>query len=217
MANKFTPDINSLIQTLRRQGIFDENILNAFKKVPRENFISDSLADKAYENEPLSIPYGQTISQPFTVAYMVSLLDIKLNDKILEIGTGSGYEAAILSELGAKVYSVERIPELGKYASDNLQRLNYDVKIYIGDGSLGWDEYAPYRGIIVSAASPDIPKSLVRQLDNGGKIVIPIGKRYSQKMYRGIKNIINGKEEMKYSSYDNFTFVPLIGKEGFDE
>ncbi len=210
-------NLHILLNLLRKEGIRDTKVLDAISRVSRENFIPESEIKYAYENRPLPIYFGQTISQPFTVAFMLSLLDLKPDEKILEIGTGSGYEAALLAELGAKVYTVERIPELAEYARKNINKLNYKVDILVGDGSLGWNENAPYDGIIVSAAAPFVPKSLISQLKSGGRIVIPVGDRFSQQILHGRKMIKSGKPDMGYYVYHNFVFVPLIGKEGFDD
>ena len=212
---KLSDNLNYLLELLRKEGIDNEKILTAISKVPRENFVSETQQEYAYENRPLPIPCGQTISQPYTVAFMLLLLEVKPAEKILEVGTGSGYEAALLAELGANVYTIERIPELANYAQRNIKKLGYKVDISVGDGTLGLEDKAPFDGIIVSAAAPSVPESLTVQLKPEGKIVIPVGDRFSQKILCGKKISVGRKFLMEYSSYENFVFVPLIGKDGF--
>jgi len=203
-----------LIENLRERGITDESVLSAMASLPREKFVHPAFVQRAYEDSALPLSHQQTISQPYTVAYMTSLLRIKPNDKILEIGTGSGYQAAVLAKLGAKVYSIEREFELHRQATKALQELNLNVQTRYGDGTIGWSEYAPYQGIIVTAGAPDIPKTLLMQLSIGGKIVIPSGDRSSQTLY-----LITRQNESDFDSVqlEEFKFVPLIGREGWQE
>lgn len=202
-----------LISTLKSKGIVDENLLNAFYNVPRERFISEALRKYAYADNALPIDCEQTISQPFTVAYMTKALSIKPGDKILEIGTGSGYQSAILCELGANVYTVERIEKLYESAKELLESFNYHVHMKLDDGTHGWPEHAPYNQIIVTAGAPEVPHSLIDQLEIDGRLVIPVGSRKSQKLYV----VIRTTEGIDYKIFDNFKFVPLIGDEGWQE
>ena len=202
-----------LLSTLKQKGIEDEELLKAFNNVPRERFISEALRKFAYTDNALPIDCEQTISQPFTVAYMTKALEIKPGDKVLEIGTGSGYQCAILCELGADVYTVERIEKLHESAKALLEELNYNIHMKLDDGTHGWPENAPYNKIIVTAGAPDVPHSLVDQLEIDGSLVIPVGSRKSQKLY-----VISRTEEgVEYKVFENFKFVPLIGDEGWKE
>ena len=155
----------------------DEQIARAFRKVPRHLFVPQEQRANAYEDRPLSIGYGQTISQPYIVAVMTEALDIKPGQKVLEIGSGSGYQAAILAEMGAKVYSIEIVPELAAFAQTNLKSAGYSqVSVKTGDGYKGWKEHAPYDAVIVTCAPEKVPEPLVEQLKSGGKMVIPVGE-----------------------------------------
>lgn len=166
-------------QGIQRQGITDERVLEAMRQVPRHRFVPAPLQARAYQNNPLPIGHGQTISQPYIVAYMNEMLDLDPGDKVLEIGTGSGYHAATLSELTPNVFSVEIIRELGEQAADYYEELGYEtIQSKIADGYYGWEEHAPFDGIIVTAASGHIPPPLINQLNPGGIIVIPIGSPY---------------------------------------
>lgn len=195
------------------RGIKKEKVINAFLKVPREKFVPKEMKKFAYDDSPLPIGEGQTISQPYIVALMTEILDVEGEEKVLEIGTGSGYQSAILAEIGCEVYSVEKIPSLAVRARKIFQQLGYRVKIKIGDGTLGWDEYAPFDRIIVTAAGPDIPPSLISQLEEEGKLVMPVGDRFSQDLIRLTKT----KEGLLKESFGGCQFVPLIGKEGWKE
>jgi len=196
------------------RGIKDKKVISAFLKVPREEFVPEDLKKYAYIDSPLSIGEGQTISQPYIVALMTEALKLKGYEKVLEIGTGSGYQAAILAEIGCEVYSVERIESLAKRAESLLKKLGYNVKIKIGDGTLGWEEYSPYDRIIVTAAGPKIPETLLAQLsENEGRLIMPIGDRFFQDLILVIKR---GKEIEKIN-LGGCQFVPLIGKEGWEE
>lgn len=207
---------DELIQTLIKSGIRDSNVLEAFQKVKREKFVSPELKRLAYDNNALPISNNQTISQPFTVAFMTQLLGVKNGSKILEIGTGSGYQAAILCEMNAVVYSIERIEDLYVNSKRILSENHYKVHLKCSDGTLGWREHAPYDGIIVTAGSPDLPDSLVKQLKIGGKLVIPIGNKDSQEIWQVIRvKDDDGKEYIDIFKHKNFKFVPLIGKEGW--
>ena len=200
-----------LVEGLWDKGIKDESVLKAIYDIPREKFISDALRKFAYDDNALPIECAQTISQPFTVAYMTQVLAIKPGDKILEIGTGSGYQAAVLCKLGAEVYSVERIEKLYENASGLLRQLGYNVHLKLDDGTLGWEENAPYDKIIVTAGAPDIPHHLVEQLNIGGKLVIPVGDQQTQRLLE----ITRTEKGVEKKFYEHFKFVPLIGAEGW--
>ena len=204
------------IQMVEKQliprGIKDNRVLKAFGKVPRHKFVSQDLINNAYEDHPLPIGDSQTISQPYMVALMTECLGLKGDECVLEIGTGSGYQAAILAELARYVYSIERIPELAERANQTLLNLGYiNVKVKAGDGTLGWNEFAPYDGIIVTAGSPGIPESLINQLKKGGRVVIPAGGSFSQTL-KIVKKI---KGKVQTQDVCGCVFVPLLGKQGW--
>ncbi len=214
MKDQFEKLRNLMIETqLIPRGIKDEKVLNAMRKIPRHLFVPSDRIDEAYEDRPLPIGYGQTISQPYMVAVMTELLKPNKNKKILEIGTGCGYQTAILAEICKEVYTIERVPELTEMAKRNLEKLGYkNVFFKTGDGSLGWEENAPYDGIIVTAGAPKVPESLKKQLSkDGGVLVIPVGSKFTQSLLR-----ITRKENF-YDTEELFfcAFVPLIGKEGW--
>lgn len=203
-----------LVNKLEERGIKDRKVLEAFSRVKRELFVPIPFHNKAYDDSALPIARSQTISQPYTVALMTSLLEIKPGDKILEIGTGSGYQAAILEEMGAEVFTVERIEEL-KLRADSLLQTHYpNIKTFIGDGTVGLMKYAPYDGIIITAAAPIINENLKLQLKIGGSLVVPLGNKLSQKMI-----VIKRLSDYEYTQkeYGSFKFVPLIGKFGFND
>lgn len=200
-----------LAETLWNKGIRDERVLKAIYEIPREKFISSALRRFAYDDNALPIECAQTISQPFTVAFMTQVLEVKPGDRILEIGTGSGYQAAVLCRLGAEVYSVERIEKLHENAKSLLAELGYNVFLKLDDGTLGWEEFAPFDKIIVTAGAPDIPNHLVEQLSANGKLIVPIGDQQSQRLLV----ITNLKEGLAKKYYDYFKFVPLIGEDGW--
>ncbi len=198
---------NKLVQTVAAKGITDERVLAAIKKIPRHLFMDSSFEDHAYQDKAFPIAADQTISQPFTVAFQTQLLEIKKGDKILEIGTGSGYQAAVLLELGAKVYSIERQNELFKKTKLFLQKLGYrPKKLVFGDGYKGLPEEAPFDGIIVTAGAPFVPKALLAQLKIGGKLVIPVGK-HQQIMTRYVRT---GEKKFEKKEYGEFRFVPML-------
>ena len=169
----------TMVETLRRRGIECEKVLEAMEKVRRHRFIPEAYRGvTAYEDRPLPIGHDQTISQPYVVAYMTEILQLRAGEKTLEIGTGSGYQAAVLAEMGAKVYTIEIIPELGRHAEAALAAEGYeDVKVRIGDGYQGWPEHAPFDAVIVTAAPDAVPDALVEQLRDGGRMVVPVGTR----------------------------------------
>jgi len=202
-----------MVQTqLAGRGISDKRVLDAFLKVPRHEFVPDEFREDAYNDYPLSIGANQTISQPYMVALMTECLALKGNEKVLEIGTGSGYQAAILAELAKDVYSVERIEPLAAGAKKVLDSLGYkNCNIKIGDGTLGWSDFAPYDGIIVTAGAPAIPEALVKQLKDTGRLVAPIGGGFGQ-----ILTIVEKKgASIKTTDVCGCVFVPLIGEEGW--
>lgn len=198
---------------LRRRGIRDEAVLNAMEEVPRHLFVPERLRSAAYEDCPLHIGHGQTISQPYMVARMTELLQVRPGSKILEIGTGSGYQAAVLAHMGAQVWTIERVPELAEKAARTLAELGFlAVHVIEGDGTLGWPEEAPYDGIIVTAAAPYVPDPLVNQLKVGGRLVIPVGGRDLQEL-RLVERTPDGVREQ---SVLDCRFVPLIGEYGYE-
>lgn len=211
---KFKRQRQELVDSLYEKGIRDKLVLSAINSVPRHNFIDSALHRRAYEDTALPIELGQTISQPFTVAVQTEMLEIKPGNKVLEIGTGSGYQAAVLCEMGAEVYSVERHRGLYERARSLLGELGYRATLKCDDGTLGWSAYAPYDGIIVTAGAPLIPDNLKRQLSIGGRLVIPVGDSEKQLMYRIVRI---SEDEFEEERFEHFRFVPLIGKKGWGE
>jgi len=196
-----------LVEEIRAKGITDTAVLEAIGKIPRHLFMDSSFEKFAYQDVPFPIGSGQTISQPYTVAYQTELLQVKPEDKILEVGTGSGYQTTVLIELGAKVYTIERQNELFKIAKRFLPKLGYRPKyMSFGDGYKGLPEYAPFDGILVTAGAPFVPKALLSQLKIGGKLVIPVGEKVQ------IMTVFTRKGEKEFSKkeYDEFRFVPLL-------
>lgn len=203
----------ALINSLRNKGIKDERLLDAIYNVPREKFIPEAFRKYAYDDNALPIECRQTISQPFTVAYMTLTLNIQPGDKVLEIGTGSGYQTAILCELNADVFTIERIEHLYETAKELLESLGYIFQIKLGDGTMGWEEYAPFNKIIVTAGAPSIPHPLIEQLAVNGRMTIPVGSLEFQQMYE----ISKTKKDIDYKIHESFKFVPLIGEEGWNK
>ena len=196
------------------RGVKDERILQAIRDVPRHLFVPPAVASQAYGDTPLPIGQQQTISQPYIVARMIELLDLKGNEKVLEIGTGTGYEAIVLSKVCAKVFTMERIPELAKRASEPIRELkitNVSVKVF--DGTYGWSDQAPFDRIIVAAAAPEVPDPLVQQLARGGKMVIPLGPYNLQRLAR-VTRVGTG---INIEDCGGVAFVPLIGRFGVRE
>lgn len=202
---------NKLVKKLREKGISDEAVLTAIGNVPRHAFFDEALLNHAYEDKAFPIGEGQTISQPFTVAFQTEKLKVKPGNKVLEIGTGSGYQAAILIEMGAKVYTIEYNRKLFERTRNFLPVLGYQPFFFHGDGSKGIPSKAPYDRIIVTAGAPVVPLALTEQLAEGGILIIPVGDRERQKMFRITR--ING--ELKQEEFDFFAFVPLLGEQGW--
>ncbi|MCL4458728.1 MAG: protein-L-isoaspartate(D-aspartate) O-methyltransferase [Chloroflexi bacterium] len=204
----------SLIQHLQREGISDEAVLAAMGKVPRELFVPPSTQYLAYADMPLPIGQGQTISQPYIIALMTQALALTGKEKVLEIGCGSGYHAAILAELAAWVVSLERLESLASQAKRLLDRLGYrNIEIHVADGTLGWEREAPYEAIIVTAAAPAVPPPLLDQLADGGTLVIPVGSLYSQSLYA----ISKRDRKIQRRDLGSCRFVPLVGQFGWSE
>jgi protein-L-isoaspartate(D-aspartate) O-methyltransferase len=202
---------NKLVKKLLEKGICDQRVLAAIGKVPRHAFFDDALLGHAYEDKAFPIGEGQTISQPYTVAFQSEKLKIQPGDKLLEIGTGSGYQAAILLEMGVKVYTIEYNRKLYERTRDFLPTLGYKPYFFYGDGSKGVPAKAPYDKIIVTAGAPVVPTALTDQLAEGGILLIPVGDRATQKMLR----ITKTKTGLKKEEFDNFAFVPLLGDQGW--
>ena len=196
-----------LVAELRHKGISDEEVLRAIDAVPRHLFMDPAFLIHAYVDKAFPITSGQTISQPYTVAVQSTLLRVKKRDKILEIGTGSGYQAAILAEMGAKVYTIERFRELYIKAQQILTSLGYSIDFFYGDGYEGKPQYGPFDGIIITAAAREIPQALLQQLKTGGRLIIPLGNFDSQVMTVVEKTDI---DTFEYSEHGNFVFVPML-------
>ncbi|HLI68831.1 MAG TPA: protein-L-isoaspartate(D-aspartate) O-methyltransferase [Ktedonobacteraceae bacterium] len=203
-----------LLASLRGAGIHDERVLDAFVAIPREAFVDASLRPMAYEDRALGIGFGQTISQPLMVAVMTQALQLRGSERVLEIGTGSGYQTAILAHLAAYVYSVERYQQLALQAACRLQKLHLsNVSIYVGDGTLGWPDQAPYDRILVTAASPVVPSRLVLQLVRYGILVVPVGTREHQDLLFIRRTL----DQPEIRNLGGCLFVPLVGAEGWEE
>jgi protein-L-isoaspartate(D-aspartate) O-methyltransferase len=199
-------------EQLAGRGITDERVLEAMGRVPRELFVPDRDRRKAYRDMPLRIGYGQTISQPYMVAIICQAAEVREGDRVLDIGTGSGYQAAVLAELGATVYTVERIPELAERARERLAEAGYErVEVQVGDGSLGLPEHGPYDAIVVAAAAPAMPESLYEELRERGRLVVPVGGQEGQRL----EVIVRSPEGPAVVRSVPCRFVPLVGAEGF--
>ena len=197
-----------LISELKDKGIKDLRILNAFSEIPRHYFIESTFADWAYKDVPFNIGEDQTISQPYTVAYMTELLEVKAKDKILEVGTGSGFQACILAYLGAKVYTIERIEKLFEKTKNLLPELGFgQIRTFLGDGYEGLPKFAPFDKIMVTAGAEKIPEKLIQQLAVGGSLVIPLGKDGQQVMTRIIRK---SNDDYKTEEFGDFVFVPML-------
>uniref|UniRef100_UPI0040471CFF protein-L-isoaspartate(D-aspartate) O-methyltransferase n=1 Tax=Algoriphagus sp. TaxID=1872435 RepID=UPI0040471CFF len=203
----------ALVAELRKKGIQNESVLEAINTLPRHFFFDTALISHAYEDKAFPIGEGQTISQPYTVAFQSSLLEVIPGDKILEIGTGSGYQASILHLLGAEVISIEYQKKLFEHTSRFLQRLGIQLQLFYGDGTGGVPAHAPYDKIIVTAGAPVVPEALIQQLKIGGILVIPIGDRSKQAIVKITKK---SATEIQREEFDGFAFVPLLGKEGWN-
>lgn len=197
---------------IKARGINSPEVLKAMEKVPRHLFVPEDSQIYAYEDHPIGIGYGQTISQPYMVAIMTELLDLKSTDKVLEIGTGSGYQTAILAEIAEKVFTIERIEELANSAKERLDRLGYkNITVICGDGTLGYEKEAPYDAIIVTAGSPEVPETLKQQLKDGGRLVIPVGSTSLQVLLK----ITKRGDDFLTEKHTSCIFVPLIGEKGW--
>lgn len=195
-------------EQLIKRGLSDERVLKAMGAIPRHYFVDQAFWPRAYSDHPLPIGHDQTISQPYIVALMSQELRLSEGDRILEIGTGSGYQAAVLAVMGCEVYTVERFPSLADNAKKVLRKLDIrNVHFRVGDGSIGWQEKGPFHGIIVTAGAPDIPDELLDQLAVGGSIVIPVGSRQSQRLVK----IVRGRKMIERLDICGCTFVPLVG------
>jgi protein-L-isoaspartate(D-aspartate) O-methyltransferase len=213
--DRFAAERRRMVQTqIAARGVIDERVLKAMRSIPRHAFVPQEYQDESYQDHPLPIGHGQTISQPYMVGLMTALLELRGDEKILEIGTGSGYQAAVLGALAAEVYSMERIPELSLRAGEILTGLGFDnVTLHVGDGSLGWPGAAPYDGMLVTAGAPALPSALAAQLKEGGHLVIPVGERLRQILQVWTK--FEGK--LVKEEILPVVFVPLKGAQGWQD
>ncbi|MGF1638323.1 MAG: protein-L-isoaspartate(D-aspartate) O-methyltransferase [Cyclobacteriaceae bacterium] len=202
-----------LVRKLVEKGISNDAVLKAIEKVPRHFFFETAFLEHAYQDKAFPIGEGQTISQPFTVAFQSELLELKAGDKVLEIGTGSGYQCCVLLELGSRVYTIEYNKKLFETSKAFLPKIGYNAVFKHGDGSLGWPLYAPYDKIIVTAGAPSVPSALIEQLSIGGILVIPVGDTDHQRM---IKLTKMSEKQIYKEEFDYFRFVPLLGKNGWN-
>ena len=201
-------------EQLQRRGILDPRVLRAVGKVPRHLFVDEALVGRAYGDHPLPIGDGQTISQPYMVALMTEALELHGHERVLEIGTGCGYQTAVLAEVCGKVFSVERLKSLADRATRRLDSLGYyNVLVRVADGSLGWKEEAPFDAILVAAAAPTIPQALVDQLAPKGRLIVPVGDAYTQSLRKGVR----GESGMRWSDLGGCVFVKLVGQQGWPD
>ena len=199
-------------EQLAARGIADARVLRAMERVPRELFVPEGERGRAYDDAALPIGFGQTISQPFMVARICELLALRGGERVLDVGTGSGYQAAVLAELAADVHTIERLAELAAWAKENLVTAGYDrVEVHVGDGTRGVPERAPFAGIAVAAAAPDVPPSLYQQLEIGGRLVVPVGDPHGQRLLLAVRST-EGPAVVRSVPC---RFVPLVGEEGF--
>lgn len=196
-----------------RRGVTDARVLEAMRQVPRHRFVPLDYQDQSYDDHPLPIGSGQTISQPYIVAFMTEQLILKGDENVLEVGTGSGYQAAVLARLGCRVHTIERVPELAEIAEERFRELNIpNIQVHIGDGSLGWPPAAPYQAILVTAAAPAVPPALLDQLDLDGRLIIPVGERFTQllELWQRDRDGLHSRDILPV------VFVPLKGKQGWN-
>jgi len=200
-----------MISRLQKMGISDLRVLEVMGKIPRHHFVAAGMEFQAYDEKALPIGFEQTISHPYTVAVMSQALEIRRGQRILEIGTGSGYQTAVLCELGAQVFTIEKVPSLGKFAAEKLKEFRYHVVQRVGDGTLGWQSYAPFDSIIVTAGAPVVPETLIGQLKENGRLLIPVGLHAEQVLTLYLKQ----GGTYKKIELEKLSFVPLKGKEGW--
>lgn len=215
MSGRYERQRLQLVDAIRDQGIEDMDVLRVFAKVPRHQFVPEAVRHRAYEDRALPIGQGQTISQPSIQALYLQKLQLQPTDSVLEVGTGSGYQTALLAELAERIYSIERIRELAVNARDTLDELGYsNIAIMTGDGTVGWSRYAPYDAILVAAAAPRVPSALVDQLAPGGKLLVPVGGRDIQQLMLVRRNRDGTTEE---EAVTGCVFVPLVGRFGWPD
>jgi len=212
VSDRFVAQRRSMVGKMQERGITDLEILHAFERVPRHEFLPEAVWHRAYEDAPVPIGFGQTASQPSLQAFYMQALGLRPTDRVLEIGTGSGFQTAVLAHLVDRVYSVERIRELSTRARDALDRLRVsNVALLVGDGTIGWSRYAPYDAILVAAGGPEVPAPLVEQLAPGGRMLVPVGSREGQRLLR----VERTAEGVSTEEVMDVTFVPLLGRFGW--
>lgn len=217
MIDRYIKQRMKMVDTqIRARGIRDPRVLKALEKVPRHLFVNEALRDQSYNDNPLPIDGGQTISQPYIVALMTEALELTGSEKVLEIGTGSGYQSAVLAELVDHVFSIDRIASLAGNARRLLESLNYyNIAIRVGDGTLGWKDEGPFDAIMVTAGAPDMPKTLVEQIAVGGRLVVPVGGRHSQVLMK-LTRLSESVNDVKKEDLGGCRFVDLIGEYGWE-